>query len=111
MKKTTYIISFTLLIILLFSFKRNEILNIIESEQMTIYLYFDSYTKQNGYPSSKNEFKDFIRYYENVNSEKSKVWGYEYEFTNKRDSVIVDLNSIYCFTNPNILKIKKINNK
>lgn len=111
MKKIVYIISLSIMVILILSLKRNQIYNIIESEQMTIYLYFDSYTKQFGYPSSKIQFEDFIKYYENVNNEKSKVWDYEFEFTNKNDSINVDLNSVYFFTKPNILKVKKINNE
>ncbi|EAZ96504.1 hypothetical protein FBBAL38_03755 [Flavobacteria bacterium BAL38] len=111
MKKLVYIISLSIMVILILTHKRNQIYNIIESEQMTIYLYFDSYTKQFGYPSNKIQFEDFIKYYENVNNDKSKVWDYEFEFTNKNDSIIVDLNSIYFFTKPNILKVKKNNNK
>lgn len=106
-KKILTLFVLSAIIILFIFYKRNQVYNTIESEQMTIYLYFDSFTKQYGYPKNKNEFKNFIKYYENVNNNKSKVWSYDFDFTNKNDLIIIDLNSIYFLTKINILKVEK----
>ncbi|MFD2907172.1 hypothetical protein ACFSX9_00345 [Flavobacterium ardleyense] len=109
--KKLIIISFSLLIIfvlILFFLKRKEISRKIAAEDLTIYLYFDSYSRQFGYPDNKVSFQKFINYYEQVNKKKSKVWSYEYELISSEDSVKINLKSFYFYNNPSILKFAKL---
>ena len=111
MRKVILIIFFFISLFAFVIYNRNKVNDIIKSEEMTIYLYFDSYTRQFGYPKDKEEFKYFVEYYENVNGKESQLWEHDYNVLVKNDSVYVSIKSFYFFNEINVMKIKKVNRK
>lgn len=87
-------------------FKRNDLKKTIESEEMSTYLFFDSYVKQFGYPKDKKQFEGFIGYCKNVVGHDSKIWDNEYYLVNENDSVKVFVKSNYFINDLNILSVK-----
>lgn len=110
MKKKIIILFFSCIILFVY-YKREQLNKSIKSKEMSLYLDFDSYTRQFGYPTNTEEFDKFIDYCENVVGYENKIWENEYYLKNNNDSVNVYIKSIYFLKDMNVLSVKKLEKK
>lgn len=106
MKKKIILLLLVCLTIFVF-YKRHQLNKLIKSKEMSLYLDFDSFTRQFGYPEDKQEFYKFIDYCENVVGYKNEIWENDYYLKNSDDSVKVFIKSKYYLKDINILSVKK----
>ncbi len=98
-------------IVIFIYFKREQLKTSIQSKEMSLYLDFDSYVRQFGYPANKEEFDKFVDYCENVIGYENEIWENEYYLKSTNDSVNVYLKSMYFLKDINVLGVKKRKDK